>query len=136
MAAAAQIQVTGLKELRKSLRGFESDTDWRPALREAYTTTAKQVEQSALGRAGSSRMGSAARATIKGKGTTTGATLRGGSASVPWFVGFNFGSIRYRQFPPKGNPDYVLYATMTAERDSIEAEFLGQIDRALSGAQL
>lgn len=134
---AAQIQLDGMKELRKSLKGFETDTAWRPALRNAYSAIATMVEQSAVAASAVSRMGSVARGTIKGKGTVTGATLKGGSAGVPWFAGYNFGSNgRYRQFPVKRSPDYFLYATIERERARIQEETLDAIDRALSAEGL
>jgi hypothetical protein len=136
MAAAAVIQVTGLKELRKSLRGFETDANWRPALRNAYTDVAQMTEVAARASAGGSRMGGAARATIIGKGTTTKATLKGGSGGVPWFVGHNFGSRRFRQFPVKTTPDYHLYATIEKNREQVQSGFLDAIDRELAGEGL
>ena len=135
MAAPAQIQLTGMKELRKSLRGFETDTNWRPALRDAYSSIATQVQAASLASASSSRMGSAARSSIKGKGTTTGATLSGGNG-IPYFGGHNFGSIRYRQFPAKASPDYHMYAVIERESERIRGDVLEKIESALAGEGL
>lgn len=135
MAKAAEIQVTGLKELRKSLKGFETDTNWRPALRLAYTTIAQDVAAAALAKAGGSRMGSAARATIQGKGTVTNASIRAGG-NLPYYGGFEFGSARYRQFPAVQKSGYHLYPAIEDKREQIQADFMEQIDRALGQAQL
>jgi hypothetical protein len=135
MAAKAQIQVTGLKELRRDLRKFETDTAWKPALKSAYLTIARDVEAKAVASASNSRMGSRARGSIKGKGTTTNASIQAG-AGVPYYGGFEFGSIRYRQFPPKREGGYHLYPTISENSDAISDQFLTEVDKALSAAQL
>lgn len=135
LAKAAEIQVTGAKELRKALRKVETDAAWRPAFKNAYSTAATHVETTARGKSQSSRMGSVARATIKGKGTTTNAAIVAGG-SLPYFHGFEFGSHRYKQFPSVRPGGYHLYPSIADQRERIGEIFMDEVDRMLAGEAL
>lgn len=135
------IHVEGGKELRKSLKTMSSDNGWRAALRDSYRKAASVGEGEARSLAGQGRptlggtsanMGSAAIGSIKGKGTTTAATMTGGTG-IRWFGGWNFGSAgRYRQFPAKTSPDYNMYTAIENKRDEIVETFGNEIDAALN----
>lgn len=143
MANPAQLKVEGMKELRKALRDMASDTTWRSELREAYRAVSSLVEGESRSRAGSggstlagtgASMGSKALASIRGKGTTTGATLEGGKG-IAWFGGWNFGSSgAYRQFPARRDPDYTMYAAVEEKRAQITDEFAEAVEAALQQA--
>lgn len=131
MAAPAQIQVEGIKEVRRALKGYETETEWKPALKGAYGNVARMVADKVRSRAAGSRMGSVARGSIQGKGTTTYAGIVA-YKGVPWGPGHEFGSIRYRQFPPKKIGGYHIYPTIGEDRDEIGEMFLEELDRAFS----
>lgn len=129
-----------MKELRKGLRTMSSDNGWRAPLRDAYRAVGTLTESEARSLAGQARptlggtsatMGGAAIGSIKGKGTTTGASLAAGTG-VPWFSGWNFGSTgKYRQFPAKTSPDYNLYKAIENKREEITETFAKEVDAAL-----
>jgi hypothetical protein len=135
------IQVEGGKELRKSLKTMSSDNGWRAPLRDSYRAAASVGESEGRSLASQSRptlggtsatMGGAAIGSIKGKGTTTGATLQGGSG-IAYFAGWNFGSAgAHRQFPAKARPDYNMYKAIENKRDEIVETFGNEIDAALN----
>lgn len=141
--AKSEIEVEGARELRKALRDFSADNGWRKPLKEAYATVAGVVQDEAQSRARSgattlagtsSSMGSKAVASIRGKGTTTGASLVA-FKGVPWGPGWNFGSTgAHRQFPAKQTPDYNLYKAVEDKRQQIQDEFGEAIEYALEQA--
>ena len=148
--AKPEIAVTGMKELRKALREFDDDNGWRGPLKEAYGSVSTLVEREARSLAGQPRstlggtvatMGSKAVASIKGKGTTTAATLAA-FRGIPYGPGWNFGShggisprgVSLRRFPAVTEPDYSLYASIKATREQINNEFLDVIEAALDQA--
>jgi len=143
MAAKPEVKVEGIKELRKALRDMSDDKGWRGELREVYRAVSTLVEGEAQSRAGAgavtisgthASMGSRAIASIKGKGTTTGATLLGGTG-VAWFGGWNFGSGgAHAQFPRKREPDYNLYVAVEDKREQITNEFAEAVEDALNRA--
>lgn len=136
MAGAAQVQLEGMKEFRKAVRGFETDTEWRPALRSAYGSMSTAAATAIQAAAGSTRLGSAGTADITGKATTTAATVVA-FKRTPYGAGFNFGSSgRYPQFPAKKKPDHFIYSTLERIRDQLRAGVLEAIDSAFANAGL
>ena len=143
MAKPAEIQVGGMKELRKALREFSDDNGWRGPLKEAYGAVATVVQDAAQSRARGgattlsgtrASMGSRAIGSIRGKGTTTGASLVA-FKGVPWGPGWNFGSKgKYPQFPAKATPDYNLYKAVEDKREQITNEFAEAVEYALEQA--
>ena len=141
--AAPEIAVTGMKETRKALRDFGADNAWRAPLRDAYRGVGTLVEGDARRRASTARptiagsvatMGSRAVASIRGKGTTTGATLEA-FKGIPYGAGWNFGTTgRFRQFPTRAEPDHALYAAVKDKREQITNEFAERIGDALERA--
>lgn len=128
----AHIRVEGLRELRTELRRLEDDNTWKTELREAGLGAATIVANEASRTAAATsnpRMGSAAVATIRALAGQARATIAGGTASIRWFVGHEFGSIRYRQFPRKRAGGYHLYPAIGRKHDEV-IEFYGKaIDR-------
>lgn len=132
MATAAVVQVEGMREVRKSLKEFSSDNGWRAPLRDAYRDVAGLVERKAVAKAGASRMGHVARGSIKGKGTTTNASIQA-YKGVAWGPGFEFGSGgRYPQFPPKRKGGYHIYPAIDEARGEITETFADSIDTKLN----
>ena len=141
--ATPEVAVVGLTETRKAFRDFGADTSWREPFKGAYGRAAQigQDEGQSRARRGATTlagthasMGGAAVGSIRGKGTTTAATLTA-FKGIPWGPGWNFGSTgRYRQFPAKATPDYNLYAGIAAKREEIETVFIEAIGDALDTA--
>lgn len=143
MAKAAEIQVDGMREVRKALRDMSDDTGYRQPLKEAYGAVGSLVEGGARSLAGQPRptlggsvasMGTKAIGSITGKGTTTGASLVA-FKGIPWGPGWNFGSTGgRRQFPAKATPDYSLYTAVAENREQITNEFAEAVGDALEQA--
>ena len=137
----AAVEIDGMKEVRKGLRTFSSDNGWRAPLRDVYRKVGTLTESEARSLAGQARptlggtsatMGGAAIGSIKGKGTTTGASLEA-FKGIPGGSGWNFGSSgAHRQFPAKARPDYNLYKAVENKRDEITETFADEIDAALN----
>lgn len=129
MANSAVIQVEGAKEFRKAVKGYETDTAWKPLFKTAYGAIAQSVASAMQSAAGVTRLGSAGTASIVGKATTTNASIKA-FQGIPYGPGFNFGSVRYRQFPPKASPDYFMYAVLERDKEQIR----GQVQDALDAS--
>lgn len=135
--ANPQIKVTGLKELRATLKAMSEDTEWRGELKtinRAAAGVAVDEAQSLAGRGATihsgkhATMGHVARATIRALGGANSAVLAGGSAAVPWFPPWNFGG-RANQFPSPGSPDNYLFRSIENKRNEIENVYLAGMDR-------
>lgn len=128
MAGAVKIEAEGAKELRKALKTLGDEA--KPAgkmLRGAYKKASDHVAQTSQNKATGSRMGSRARASIKPRATqTSGSVVAGGG--IPYFHGFEFGSNRYRQFPPPNKGGYHLYPTIAEEGPQIVEIFAEGLD--------
>lgn len=57
-----------------------------------------------------------------------------GGSSVPYMLGQNFGSARYRQFPRQTNPDYFAFSAVRAETKSIVSVYDKQALEAMEKA--
>jgi hypothetical protein len=124
-----RINVAGLRELRNGLRLAEDASP--AALRAANKKVAEvvvlpEVERRARAqdRTPQGRWGHVALGTIRALATQTSASIAiGNNTTAVYALGKNFGSLRYRQFPPHmgGDPDYALYSGIGATRaDTIE----------------
>lgn len=112
-----QIQITGLKELRRELKAADAKFP-----REIGALNKRLVNQlfvpaaksKAAGRT-NPRTGHDVINSIRGLGSQTRAQIAGGSNRVRWFAGHEFGSQRFRQFAARsprkgrGNAGYFLY---------------------------
>ena len=135
-----EISVVGLKETRKAFKDFDADKGWRESFKDAYRGAAGIAEDETKARASRgattisgthASMGLVAVASIKGKGTTTAATLTA-FKGLAYPMGWNFGTTgRYRQFPTRAEPDNALYSGIPAKRTEIEETFLNEIGDAL-----
>lgn len=128
------VRLEGMRELRGGLRKLSTDNAWRGALREVYATIAQVVQNTARSKASSTRMGSAAVGAIKGKGTTTNATLIAFAGKTGAYgPGFEWGSSgAFPQFVPRTPGGKSLYPAVAEESPRIQAEVLDAIDFALA----
>lgn len=134
MAKAAEIQLEGMRELRKALKDLSADPVYKAALKGAYGRAAQLVAERAQAKARSRsnpRMGSKATGAIKGKATTTHARIDA-YKGVPWGPGHEFGSNKYRQFPSVNKGGYNIYPTISEDGDEIGELFAAGIEELLS----
>jgi hypothetical protein len=61
-------------------------------------------------------------------------TVAFGSSSIPYMLGQNFGSGRYRQFPRRTSPDHFAFSAVRAETKSIASVYGKAADDAMSEA--
>lgn len=123
-----QIDVVGLRELRKSLKALSGDAAWHKQLRGAGLKAAEIVAVDARSRA-PQRTGKLKRS-IKARATQTGASVAMGGARVPYAPWVDYGgTIR-----PRGHPirrtfiktGRILYPALKAKR----AEAIDAYERA------
>lgn len=122
MASGGRIEVHGLKELRRDLRRLDTTGAYKAELRDAGRKAADVVategRRTAMG-AANPRMGSVAAGSIRSLAGQARATVAGGRASVPWYVGHEFGSVRYRQFPRRTPGGRHLYPALARKRNEV-----------------
>jgi len=123
-----------MRELRSGCRKLGAGKDLGGALREVFSTVGSLVEGTARQKASGTRMGSAAIGSIKGKGTTTAATLIAFAGKTgDYGPGFAFGSSgAFPQFVPRQAGGGPLYQAVAEEGPRIKAEILDAIDFALA----
>lgn len=141
MSGNVRVNVEGLRELRKRLAQLEGDASWKPALRDAGKAAAEVVAaearvsaaRGAVTLAGTpASMGARALGTIRALAAQTRATVAGGSAGVPWFGGWEFGSSgAYPQFPPKVKGGRNLYPALARTRDEVIAVYTRELDQVI-----
>lgn len=61
-------------------------------------------------------------------------TVAFGGSSVPYMLGQNFGSGRYRQFPRRTSPDHFAFSAVRAETKSIAGVYGKAADSAMDKA--
>lgn len=54
---------------------------------------------------------------------SSGPRLRWGRGSIPYMMGQNFGSARYRQFPRRVEPDHFAYSVVSKGAPTIQAMY-------------
>lgn len=129
------IRVEGLKELRRDLRALDNEGTWKAPLRVAAFNAANIVAveaRASAGRRTNPRMGSRAIATIRALAGQSRAQVAGGTASVVWFGGHEFGSGRFRQFPKRKAGGYNLYPALGRKRGQVVELYtreVGQLTR-------
>ncbi len=128
------VQVEGLVELQKALR--ELDKSFPRIISVASKRTAELVATRAKDRAGGvSKMAAKAAESIVAKGEQRGASVKFGSARVPFAMGAEFGSIAFHQFPAwRGSghtAGYFLFPTIRASATESLALFERELDAAL-----
>lgn len=125
---ANKIGVVGLKELRKGLKAAEgrSPKELQRTNKSVAEMLVPEAQQRMAGHA--PRAGSAAIGTIRALASATRAQIAGGTAAVPWYMGHEWGSIRYRQFPAKQPDGYALYPTVEANNERIVERYAEMLD--------
>jgi hypothetical protein len=125
---AETVQIFGMRELRSTLKRCE-DAERQAELKRANVEVAELVIRGARRRAGS-RMQRSTAARMKASRSLNRAAVRMGGR--PYDMGANFGAYQdvprrrrtgsylgYNWAPERRSPDYMLYATIEAERAQI-----------------
>lgn len=128
-----RIDVHGLKDLQRELRAV--DRDWPKELRKANKSAADLVAEGTR-QSFASRGGVAPKvaASVKSLAQQRNASVRIGGDRFPYAMGSNFGSVRYKQFPPPVKPDYSLYRTIEDKRSEVVESYGQAIDDLTSRA--
>lgn len=115
------VAVEGLDELRRELKKLD-DAGLTDQLKDANKAVADLVVQRAQAKA-STRMERRAAGSLRSARQAARAVVKGGSASVPFFGGAEFGSLRYTQFRPwtgsNSQSGYFLYPAIRESTDDI-----------------
>lgn len=103
---AAEVQVVGMAALRRDLARMATETSGPlyQALKQAGTEAVQPIieaTRSAIPSGGSGRLAGS----VRGSGTRTGASVRMGSASVPYAGWIEFGGTRHQ--PHESSRDYL-----------------------------
>lgn len=136
MSAGGKIKVTGLRELRRELKaaGEQFPKELQQTNKAVVTDLIVPGARAKL-EGVSPRAGSRAVGTIRALASGTRAQVALGTAAVPWAVGKNFGSIRYRQFPPHlGQDDYALYRTIREKRGEVIERYGAMLEKLTNRA--
>ena len=148
VSKGASVQITGLSELRQKLAGLNLTDE----LKDANEYVAEYVVDKAEPRMrGLGAMGARAAMTMKATRSGVAARISGGSDSVPFFSGVEFGAVRgvprssakrqlegWNQFQPwRGSGQdagYALYPTIRSSASEIARVYEKEIDRILRPA--
>lgn len=145
-----RVQVSGLRELAKGLKGGEERLDLE--LRKRMRTMAKEVAADARAMAAGlqPRVPEAVLNTLVGRAQSASAEVKLGSNRVPYALGWEFGAAHnfprethrgivrgWNQFPlwrgNKSEAGYFLYPTIRSKRAELEQDILDLIDEVLAG---
>lgn len=134
MPAQVGVKTHGLRELNRALKRAQNVAPKEINLlneRFAQTVVDKAVSRAAsLGAAYAKSAES-----LKAARTAAKAAIRLGGGKYPFAAGFEFGSIRYPQFPGwRGNGSdagYFLYPTIRQERPRLGDEYLTMVEQLL-----
>lgn len=131
--ADSRIRVDGLKELQTALR--QADKDFPKELRLANKEAA-EVVAAATRSSFATRPGVAPKvaASVKALAQQRNASVKIGGNAYPYAMGSNFGSIRFKQFPPVKRPDYSLYSSIADKRDETVEVYGEAVDRLMRKA--
>jgi len=136
VGAGGAVRVVGLRELRRGLK--DADARFPKRLQQTNKAVAEELVPEARSRmAGHSpRAGSRAIGTIRALASGTRAQIAGGTAAVPWYMGHEWGSIKYRQFPGRNSGGNALYPTLAANRGRIMERYAEALDDLAREARL
>lgn len=137
ISGADTVRLTGLSELRKELKKL--DGEWTSELKTAnFSVAADIVVPTAKSKASSTRAGSAVVSSIRAAKAAKAAIVSLGGSRVPWAAGFEFGSLKYHQFPTwRGNGDgagYFLWPTIREKKPEIIDRYLELLEKITSRA--
>lgn len=127
-------KVYGLRELRAELKKLDNATNLQDELKEANYKAADFIVQHAKATAGGvSRQAAAAAESLRASRTASRAQVLIGSAAVPFALGAEFGSQRYKQFPAwRGNSigaGYFLWPTIRERMDEVVEYYGDELDK-------
>lgn len=130
---ANQIEVVGLRDFQRELRRVNAE--FPKELRQANKDAAELVAASTR-RSFASRGGVAPKvaASVKALAQQRSATVKIGGARYPYAMGSNFGSVKFKQFPPPVKPDHSLYRTIAAQQERVVDAYAAAVDRLMRRA--
>lgn len=131
--ADARLVIEGLSDFRRDLRRASKDAP--KALQKANKAVAERVTpavQAAYSARYTTRSGRGRRG-IRAVATQTSAGIRIGGARVPYLIGQEFGSLRFRQFFPwTGKQGRFLYPTIRGLSSEITDIYWDEMDKAFA----
>lgn len=124
-------EVRGLQELLARLKQVDNGPKLSVALAPAQPAVIDLVERESRQRAQSRQMRRAeASNRYKANKASASVTIGGGGGDREWAVGAQFGSQRYRQFPPKrGTDGYTVVPAAKDNRDKIAELYAEAVTR-------
>lgn len=133
-----RVRVTGLDELRRELRKLD-DKGLIDELKATNYEVATDVVEGAKRRASTvSRQADRAASSLRASRTAARAQVLIGSAAVPFALGAEFGSMRYKQFPGwRGNGEdagYFLWPEIRDQSPDIVEKYGDAMERISSRA--
>ena len=128
-----RIDVVGLRDFQRELRAL--DTAWPRELRKANKDAA-EVVATATRASFTSRPGVAPKVapSVKAQARQRNASVTIGGARYPFAFGSNFGSKRFKQFPPPAKPDHSLYRSIEAEGEDVVDAYEAALNRLAAKA--
>lgn len=128
MTVVDQIQVEGLSDLQREFRTLDKawPRELRVANKEAVEIVAEATRASFASRGG---VAPKVAPSVKTLAQQRSASVKIGGAKYPFAMGSNFGSLKFKQFPPPTKPDYSLYTSIDKKRDEVVKAFGDALDR-------
>lgn len=83
---------------------------------------------------GTTRLGSAGIAKIRAVQAKQGGAIKAGGAKVPWFLGHEWGSERFAQFPPSTKEGYIVRPAIAEKQPEFLERYLDEVEKALGSA--
>jgi hypothetical protein len=132
-----QVQVEGLTELRRELRKLEGR--WGRELQKVNKSVAETVvvpeakrrarESRRAASGNQTRVGSRGEESIRAGARQNAAYVRGGGARVPYFQGYEWGTLGdYPQFPMSSKEGHIIYPVIQERQTQIVETYGGMLD--------
>jgi hypothetical protein len=118
------------KDLRKRVRQVGRDVAKRTVVPEAQRLAAKS--RTAVS-GNTTHLGSRGVGSIRATQSSKGGAVRGGGARVPYFMGHEWGSKQYAQFPGKTKEGHVIYPAIRNKTPDFIEEYWKEIEKMWEG---
>lgn len=130
------VQITGLKELRRELRKLEDAKAWSNRLKDEHVKIARMVVDRGNVLAKKRTQMVLAAKSNRAVRSVSGASIRMGGVgrARDWALGAQFGSERFRQFPPHVKGGYTIYPALGDLRKEIVQVYADGIERIVADA--
>lgn len=125
---AGRIEVDGLRDFQAALRAADRDfpKELRLANKEAAEVVAAATRSSFASRGG---VAPKVAASVRAVAQQRSASVKIGGERYPYAMGSNFGSLRFKQFPPRTSPDYSLFISIQAKRREVLESYHDSLKR-------